>query len=76
MLKPSLCDYNYSYILVKGIITIAGRESEPAAIQADEWNKGVIFKNCTPFTDCMSAITNTQKNNAKDLDVAMINGRI
>ena len=72
MLTPSLCDYNYSYILVKVIITIAGRESEAAAIQAHEWNKGVIFKNCTPFTDCISAITNTQINNAKDLDAAMI----
>ena len=36
MLTPSLCDYNYSYILVKVIITIAGRESEAAAIQAHE----------------------------------------
>ena len=33
--------------------------------------KGVIFKNCAPFTDCISEINNNQIHNAKDIDVAM-----
>ena len=31
--------------------------------------KKVIFKNCTPFTNCISEINNTQGNNAKDIDI-------
>ena len=34
-------------------------------------NKEVVFKNCAPFTDCMSEINNTQTDSAKDIDVAM-----
>ena len=42
-----------------------------AAIQVDEKNKGVIFKNWAPSTDCKGKINNTQVHNAKDLDVVM-----
>ena len=31
----------------------------------------VVFKNCAPFTNCISEINKTQKNNAKDIDVVM-----
>ena len=31
--------------------------------------KGVIFKDCVPFTDCINEINNTQTDNSKDLDV-------
>ena len=34
--------------------------------------KEIIFKNCAPFTDCISEINNTQVDNAKDLDVVML----
>ena len=34
-------------------------------------NKKVIFKNCDPFTECISEINNTQVDNAKDIDVVM-----
>ena len=34
-------------------------------------NKGIIFKNCVPFTECISNINNTQIDNAKDMDVVM-----
>ena len=50
MLKSSLCDYSDAYILVKGTITIAGAGADAAARQVDERDKGVIFKNCAPFT--------------------------
>ena len=66
MLKSSLCDYSDAYSLVKGTITIAGAGDDAAARQADEIDKGVIFKNCAPFTNCISKINNTQVDNAKD----------
>ena len=71
MLKPSLCDYSDAYILVKGRITIAGARDDAAARQADERDKGVAFKNCPPFTNCISEINNTQVDNAKDIDIVM-----
>ena len=71
MLKSSLCDYSDAYVLVKGTITIAGAGANEAARQADERNKVVIFKNCAPFTNCISEINNTQIDNAKDIDIAM-----
>ena len=71
MLKSSLCGYSDAYILVKGTITINGRGADAAARQADERDKGVIFKNCAPFINCISEINNTQIGNAKDIDIAM-----
>ena len=71
MLKSSLCDYSDAYILVKGKITITGRGADAAARQADERDKGVAFKNCAPFTNCISEINNTQVDNAKDIDIIM-----
>ena len=71
MLKYSLCDYSDVYILVKGTITIAGEGADAAARRADERDKGVAFKNCAPFTNCMSEINNTQVDNTKDIDIVM-----
>ena len=71
MLKSSLCDYSDAYILVKGKETITGKGADAAAREADERDKGVAFKNCRPFTNCVSEINNTQVDNAKDIDIAM-----
>ena len=71
MLKSSLCDYSDAYILIKGRITIAGAGDDAAARQADERDKGVAFKNCASFTNCISEINNTQIDNAKDIDIVM-----
>ena len=71
MLKSSLCDYSDAYILFKGKITITGAGDDAAARQADERDKGVAFKNCTPFTNCVSEINNTQIDNCKDIDIVM-----
>ena len=71
MLKSSLCDYSDAYILVKGRIAIAGAGADAAARQADERDKGVAFKSCTPFTNCISEMNNTQVDNAKDIDIVM-----
>ena len=68
MLRSSLCDYSDAYIAVKGTITVPNIGT--VATQNNR-NKEVIFKNCTPFTDWMSEINNTQIDNAKDIDVVM-----
>ena len=71
MLRPNLCDYAEAYILVKGTITITGARDHDAAKLLDERNKGVIFKNCAPFTKYISRINNTDIDNAKDIDIVM-----
>ena len=52
MLRSSLCEY--ANILVKGTITITGAGNDDAAKRLDERNKDVVFKNCAPFTKCIS----------------------
>ena len=71
MLRSNLCDYADAYILVKGTITITGVGDAAAARQADERDKGVIFKNCAPFTKCISRINVTDIDNAQDIDIVM-----
>ena len=70
MLKSSLCDYSDAYILVKGTISVNNTAAQGAAA-ANNTNKKVIFKNCAPFTNCISEINNTQIDNAKDIDIVM-----
>ena len=69
MLKSSLCDYSDAYILVKGTISINNTAAQGAA--ANNTNKKIIFKNCAPFTNCISEINNTKIDNAKDIDIVM-----
>ena len=71
MLRSNLCDYADSYILVKGTITITGECDNAAAKRADERNKGVTFKNCAPFTKCISRINNADTDNVHDIDIVM-----
>ena len=54
---------------------LKGRDYAPIKVQIC-FNKfkdpnGVAFKNCAPFTDCISEINNTQAYNAKDIDIVM-----
>ena len=72
MLKTSLCNYSDAYILVNWTITITAVGEDDGAKQLDGRNKGVIFKNCATFTDCISEISNAQIDNAKYLDVVML----
>ena len=64
MLRSSLCDYSYAYILVKETISIPAEADNP-----NNANKKVVFNNCTPFTDYISKINNPQIDNAKHIDV-------
>ena len=71
MLKCSLCDYSDGYILVKEKITVTEAGDDAAARQAGDRDKGVAFKSCVPFTNCISEINNTQIDNAKDIDIVI-----
>ena len=61
VLKSNLSNFNNSSILVRGNITIKGRND---ATQ-------VAFKNCAPFTKCIAKIVGTTTGNAEDLDLVM-----
>ena len=52
MLRSSLCDYSDAYILAKGNITV--NNTADAGDAANNINKKVIFKDCAPFTNCIS----------------------
>ena len=69
MLKSSLCAYSDAYILVKGTITVNNTASANA--DANNTNKNVIFKNCAPFTNCISETNNGKVDNAKDIYIVM-----
>ena len=58
-LKSSSCDYSDAYILVKRTISIEAQAGD----NTNNENK-VTFKNCAPFTDCISEINNAQRDNA------------
>ena len=69
MLKSSLCAYSDAYILVKRTITVNNTASANA--DANNTNKNVIFKNCAPFTNCISETNNGKVDNAKDIYIVM-----
>ena len=60
-MKSNLCDYNSSYILLRGDITVVAAPATQAA-----------FKNCAPFTKCITKIDETIIDDAKDLDLAIL----
>ena len=53
IIKTSLCDYSYAYILVKRTITVLKEGANAGAIAADRNNIKVISKKCAPLTDCI-----------------------
>ena len=64
-----MCDCSGVHILVRGTIAVDDTSAESAA--ANNINKKVIFKNCAPFTNCISEINNIQVDNAKDVEIVM-----
>ena len=54
MLKSSLCDYSDACILVKGAIIV--NNTAAASAVANNTDEKIIFKNCAPFTICISEI--------------------
>ena len=71
MLKSILSAYSDSYIPLKGAITITGGGADASEQREYKVNKQLTFKNCSPFSNCITQINNTQINNAKGLDVVM-----
>ena len=69
MLRSSLCDYSDAYILVKGNITVNNNAGAGAAV--NNIGKKVIFKNCAPFTSCISKKNYAQIDNAEYIDIVM-----
>ena len=57
----NLCDYSGAYILVTGDITATGGNA----------NTRVAFKNCTPFTKCITHINDEHLDGADNLDIIM-----
>ena len=71
MLRSILCDYADADILVKETTTITGEGDDDDAKRLDERNKGVVFKNCAPFTKCISRMNGAEIDNARDIDIVM-----
>ena len=69
MIILSLCDYSDTCRLVKGTITVTKTVAEGAA--RNNRNKNVKFKNCIPFTVCVSEINNDEIDRAKEFDIAV-----
>ena len=65
MLRSDLCDYVNAYILVNGIITVAGNQPR------DRQNRPLILKNNAPFVSCITRINNELIEDADDLDIVM-----
>ena len=68
MLKSILCDYSDTYVRVTGTIEIS---NTGRAVAPNNKKKNRIIKTCTPLSDSMKEINNTQIDNAKDSDVVM-----
>ena len=69
MLRSSWCDYSDAYIVLKVNITVNNTAGAGAA--ANNTNEKVIFKNCAPFTSCISEINNTQIDNAEYINIVV-----
>ena len=63
ILKSILCDYNNTYILLRGNITVIGHVTQVTQ---------VAFKNCAPFTKHITRIGGTIIDDAEDLDLVML----
>ena len=60
LLKSNLWGYNNAYILVRDAITVT------AALATQ-----VVFKNCAPFTKCITKIDGRSIDGAEDLDLVI-----
>ena len=61
VIKSNLCDYSDAYILVIGDITAADSDA----------NTKVAFKNCVPFTKCITHINDKHVDTADDNDIVI-----
>ena len=61
VIKSNLCDYSDAYILVTGDITATNGNA----------NTKAAFKNCAPYTKCVTHINDEHVHNADNLDIVM-----
>ena len=61
VLKPNLCDYAESYILIDGTIRV----------DAADANTRLALKNCVPFSKCNLEINDEHIDTAENLDITM-----
>ena len=61
VIKSNLFDYSEAHILVRGNMTATGGDV----------NTRVAFKNCAPFTKCVTHINDEQVDNADNFDIIM-----
>ena len=61
VLKSNLCDYNDAYILLRGDIITAAHNNLTL----------VAFKNCVPFTKCITKIDGKTVDYAENLDLVV-----
>ena len=61
VIKSNLCDYSDASILVTGDTTATGCDA----------NTKVAFKNCAPFTKCVTHLNDEHVDNADNLDIVM-----
>ena len=60
-MKSNLCNYNDVYILVRSNVTIIGYQATQVA-----------FKNCAPFTECITKFDGATRDDPGDLDLVML----
>ena len=61
VIKSNVCDYPDAYILLTGSLTAAGGDA----------NTRIVFKNCAPFTKCITHIKDEHVDGAHNLDIIM-----
>ena len=61
VIKPNLCDYSDACILVTGNIKFTGIATDT----------NVAFKNCAPFTSCVTHVNDEHVETAENLDIIM-----
>ena len=61
VIKPNLCNYSDGYILVTGDIKVAAAAA----------GTNVAFKNCVPFTRCLTHINDEYVETAENVDIIM-----
>ena len=59
----------YTNLLRVLTITVPNTAAEAAAV--NNTIRKVIYKNCAPFTNCITEINNTQVDEAQDFDIVM-----
>ena len=55
--------------LLRGTITVTNTVASGTAV--NNTNNKIIFKNCTPFTDCITQMNNTQVDDAQKTDLVI-----